>query len=119
MGKMEEISKRHEEDRRGRLTIKSERPLWPQEWKLFLEDVNEVLKQRHQDRAYLLKRIAELEAQLERERIEARPVYKRLKQDIAELEKENRILRLRLTSEPLKSTEEAVEEACGGRVSDE
>ena len=36
----------------------------------------------------------------------------------AELEKENRILRLRLTSEPLKSTEEAVEEACGGKVSD-
>ena len=54
MSKMEEIHKRHEEDQRGRLTIKSERPLWPQEWKLFLEDVNEVLKQRHQDRGLSL-----------------------------------------------------------------
>ena len=40
----------------------------------------------------LLERIAELEAQLERERIEARPVYKRLKQDIAELEAKNESL---------------------------
>ena len=72
-----EINGRYSDsDREWLETVAGKRKIDPHEWDNLLSNgmANRILD-----------RIAELEAQLERERIEARPVYKRLKQDIAEL----------------------------------